>query len=182
MGALLAGRFALESVPEGYVMTLEDAKVWLENFRVEEISTDGRDANDEKKCLSHLLNSKLQMDGGKQRTVGELIGVVIHEPNSEQVEFAATQQESDESMARAVEKTISRAALNRSGIEVANGLLIVADSHPTLAGIFRGTAWHKGHSRFLKRLPESDKRTTHRFVTGSGAEHATKIPLKVILK
>ena len=181
MGTLLAGRFSFEAVPEGYVMTLEDAKVWLAQFAVEGISEDGRDVNDEKKCLAHLLNSRLDMDGGKKRTVGELVGIVIREGEIQE-EMPFNQEASDARVALVSEITVSRATLNRSGIEVANGSLIVADCHPLLAGIYKDTSWAGKHARYLRRLPDSGVRTTHRFVTGASPDHCTKIPLKGVLK
>jgi hypothetical protein len=152
-GALLAGRFSLEE-NGNRVLCEDDAAEYANNFMLEESASEQKQA-DETSCFDHLLNSRITLDGGRQRTVDELIRDAMGTDGAAQVE--------------------AMQVLNRSGMAVVKGRFHVATKHPELSKIFKDTQWHNKHSRFLVRMPGGEH-STCRFV--SKPQRSVTVPLE----
>jgi len=152
-GALLAGRFSLEE-NGNRVLCEDDAAEYANNFILEELAGEQKQA-DESSCFDHLLNSRIALDGGRQRTIDELVR-------------DATGDEGER-------KTEAEMVLRRSGLATINGRLHVATKHPELSKIFRDTQWHQKHGRFLVRMPKAEHAVC-RFVSKS--QRSIALPLE----
>lgn len=110
--------------------------------------------NDETDCFNHLLQTKVRL---------EVAGSFFERNISEFVEEA---KHSD-----------FRKALRRTGLDVIDNCLLVANSHAELAKIFKETKWASGWKNSLGRLKNAiPSKDTHSFGTTSSSRYV-KIPL-----
>jgi len=165
-GTLLAGAWTLE--PQcGGELTPEKAAEWIDSMDWQNREVDTNDA-DEVKCINKILQTILQLDGGRRISVIEL------------VQLAATGKvfvtEGSLSPGDEVE-TI----LGRYGLKVTNGCLAVANSSTNLQALLRDTPWAgTAYRQALKRLPEATSATTVIRFKGMGPSRATLVLLETL--
>jgi len=161
IGALLAGAYSLKSMDK---LSLEDARAWIasQDWTAERDDTED---SDEFQLLTHILHAQIRVDstrGVKMRTVSEL------------AEFLA-------GVVQDIDITADEAnrALQRAGLRIKDGCLIVSDSHPELKLVLRDTAWGAGWSRVLERVSGAVKLKAARF---AGVTHrAVSVPLEGVM-
>jgi putative DNA primase/helicase len=165
-GTLLAGAWTLEPGGGGE-LTLQQAMEWINMMDWESREVDATDA-DEVKCINHILQALIQVDGGKRMSVLELVqmaqrGVIFAIPGRD--------HPSDEI------ETI----LGRYGLKVAGGTLAVANNSTNLQALLKDTPWAgNAYRQALRRLSgASTSAGTVRF-KGSGVARATLVPLETL--
>jgi putative DNA primase/helicase len=165
-GTLLAGAWTLEPGGGGE-LTLQQAMEWINMMDWESREVDATDA-DEVKCINHILQALIQVDGGKRMSVLELVqmaqrGVIFAIPGRD--------HPSDEI------ETI----LGRYGLKVTGGTLAVANNSTNLQALLKDTPWAgNAYRQALRRLPgASTSAGTVRF-KGSGVARATLVPLETL--
>ena len=128
---------------------------------------DATDA-DEVKCINHILQSLIQVDGGKRMSVLELVqmaqrGVIFAIPGRD--------HPSDEI------ETI----LGRYGLKVQGSQLALANNSTNLQGLLKDTPWAgNAYRQALRRLGgATTSQSTVRF-KGSGVARATLVPLETL--
>lgn len=165
-GTLLAGAWTLEPAGGGE-LSLQQAMEWINRMDWQSREVDATDA-DEVKCLNHILQALIQVDGGKRMSVLELVqmaqrGVIFAIPGRD--------HPSDEI------ETI----LGRYGLKVQAGQLAVANNSTNLQALLKDTPWAgNAYRQALRRLNgASTSGTTLRF-KGSGVARATLVPLETV--
>lgn len=165
-GTLLAGAWTLEPGGGGE-LSLQQAIEWINMMDWESREVDATDA-DEVKCINHILQALIQVDGGKRMSVLELVqmaqrGVIFAIPGRD--------HSSDEI------ETI----LGRYGLRVTGGTLAVANNSTNLQGLLKDTPWAgNAYRQALRRLPGASVSTgTVRF-KGSGVARSTLVPLETL--
>jgi putative DNA primase/helicase len=165
-GTLLAGAWSLEPGGGGE-LTLEMAGQWIDSMDWDSREVDATDA-DEVKCLNHILQNLVQVDGGKRMSVLELVqmaqrGVIFAIPGRD--------HPSDEI------ETI----LGRYGLKVGGGHLAVANNSTNLQALLKDTPWAGNAFRqALRRLPGATASTASIRFKGSGVARATLVPLETL--
>jgi putative DNA primase/helicase len=163
-GTLLAGAWSLEPNGGGE-LSLEHALQWIDQMDWESREIDGNDA-DETKCLNHILQHLLQVEGGKRMSVIELIGLARRG-----VMFAlpGRDQPSDEV------ETI----LGRYGLRVMDGELAIANNSTNLQAILRETPWAgTAYRQALRRVRGASASGAGIRFKGMGVSRATLVPLE----
>jgi putative DNA primase/helicase len=165
-GTLLAGAWTLEPGGGGE-LSLEQATEWINMMDWDSREVDATDA-DEMKCLSHILQAMVQVDGGKRMTIFELVqlaqrGVIFAIPGRD--------HPSDEV------ETI----LGRYGLKVTAGQLAVANNSTNLQALLKDTPWAGNAFRqALRRLPGATASTASVRFKGSGVARSTLVPLETL--
>jgi putative DNA primase/helicase len=156
-GTLLAGYAALVSDD---VLTPERIEQIVDDLNLTEESETVSD-RDESECVDYLVKKVVSTDlltnGRSDRSIGELIRAAS---------FATT------------EAQIYQEALMRIGLRVQDDHLWIANSHPSLKAIFRGTKWTTGWKKPLSRVNNAVNGKLIRF--GAVVSRCTGIPLHAI--
>jgi putative DNA primase/helicase len=165
-GTLLAGAWTLEPGGGGE-LSLQQAIEWINMMDWESREVEATDA-DEVKCLNHILQALIQVDGGKRMSVLELVqmaqrGVIFAIPGRD--------HPSDEI------ETI----LGRYGLKVTSGLLAVANNSTNLQALLKDTPWAgNAYRQALRRVTgATTSANTIRF-KGCGVARATLVPLETL--
>lgn len=165
-GTLLAGAWTLEPGGGGE-LTLEQAIRWVDSMDWESREVDASDA-DEVKCINHILQTLIQVDGGKRMSVLELVqmgqrGVIFAIPGRD--------HPSDEI------ETI----LGRYGLKVQGGTLAVANNSTNLQALLKDTPWAgNAYRQALRRLKGASVSNSAIRFKGSGPARATLVPLATL--
>lgn len=143
-GALLAGAYALHSTSE---INFADAKAWVEKQDwTEERSID--EVSDERGCLAHLMQHVMKINSGRatvERSIGELVNVLMGALDVD------------------LHTSDARAAVERLGVKVDNGMVCVSNTHTGIKNLMAGTQWGDGWARTLARLEGAVKLGPTRF-------------------
>ena len=165
-GTLLAGAWTLEPGGGGE-LTLEQAVAWVNSMDWESREVDATDA-DEVKCLNHILQALIQVDGGKRMSILELVqmaqrGVIFAIPGRD--------HPSDEI------ETI----LGRYGLKVQGSTLAVANNSTNLQALLKDTPWAgNAYRQSLRRLPGATAGGSPVRFKGSGTARATLVSLATL--
>ena len=165
-GTLLAGAWSLQ--PDGGgELTIEAARQWVDQMDWQSREVDAADA-DEAKCISRILQTILQLDGGRRIAVVELIQQAV---SGRIYLIDGSSSPGDEI------ETI----LGRYGLKVSAGALAVANSSTNLQALLKDTPWAgNAYREALRRLPNATAANgTIRF-KGMGPSRATLVPLKTL--
>jgi len=163
-GTLLAGAWSLEA-NGGAELSLDMALQWIDQMDWESREIDASDA-DETKCLNHILQHLLQVEGGKRMSVMELVqlarrGVLYAIPGRD--------QPSDE----------IESVLGRYGLRVMHRELAIANSSTNLQAILRDTPWAgTAYRQALRRVPGAVAASSTIRFKGMGTSRATLVPLE----
>ena len=163
-GTLLAGAWSLEA-NGGVELSLDMALQWIDQMDWESREIDASDA-DETKCLNHILQHLLQVEGGKRMSVMELVqlarrGVLYAIPGRD--------QPSDE----------IESVLGRYGVRVMHRELAIANSSTNLQAILRDTPWAgTAYRQALRRVPGAVAASSTIRFKGMGTSRATLVPLE----
>lgn len=166
-GTLLAGAWSLQANGGGE-LTVESARQWVENMDWESREVDAADA-DEAKCIARILQSLIQVEGGKRLTILELVQMaadgVMH--------VAASQQgQPSEEVAN---------ILGRYGLKVSGGALAVSNSSTNLQLLLKDSPWSgTAYRQALRRIDGATHSTSTLRFPGSGVARATLIPLQAL--
>ena len=165
-GTLLAGAWTLEPGGGGE-LTPEKATEWIDSMDWQNREVDTNDA-DEVKCINKILQTILQLDGGRRISIFEL------------VQLAASGKvfvtEGSLSPGDEVETL-----LGRYGLKVTNGCLAVANSSTNLQALLRDTPWAgTAYRQALRRLPEATTATSTVRFKGMGPSRATLVSLETL--
>ena len=165
-GTLLAGAWTLEANCGGE-MTPEQAKEWVEGMDWENREVDSSDA-DEMKCISRILQTILQLDGGRRIAVIELVQQAV----------AGRLFMADASGSSGDEIEI---VLGRYGLKVMGEMLAVANSSTNLQALLRETPWAgNAYRQALRRLPGATVASATIRFKGMGPSRATLVPLETL--
>jgi putative DNA primase/helicase len=138
IGTLLAGAYGLHSAN---LITPDKARQWLEAQDWTE-QTQDQDISDKSECLGYILARRVSVMDERshrvERTVGELLRIVVNNPLTSDVHMKDAADE-----------------LARCGLRVDGDYLQVACSHPWIERILVDTAWESSYSRTLLRLEAS---------------------------
>ena len=156
-GFLMAGAFSLTSDQEA---TRETAVAFIAQHNWDEFLEPARDAADHERCLNRILESRVRMAGvDTELPMGELLE--IH-------------------MSRALhnEITSKRAGdlLQRSGLKVVEGRLIVSANHTAIAKILERTPWSNDWRTVLKQIPGAEV-TPSTYFTGGHQSRGVSLPI-----
>jgi hypothetical protein len=162
-GTLLAGAWSLEP-NGGCELSLEQALEWIDQMDWESREIDGNDA-DETKCLNHILQHLLQVEGGKRMSVIELVGLARR---GVMYALPGRDQPSDEV------ETI----LGRYGLRVMEKELAISNNSTNLQAILRETPWSgTAYRQALRRVRGSTVAASPIRFKGMGVSRATLVPL-----
>jgi putative DNA primase/helicase len=165
-GTLLAGAWTLKPNGGGEI-TVQQALAWIDSMNWENREVDTNDA-DEVRCVQKILQTILQLDGGRRITVFEL------------VQFSASGKTYVNNHSTAPEDEIE-SILGRYGMKVMEGCLAVANSSTNLQSLLRDTPWAgNAYRQSLRRLPEAVIAQSPIRFKGMGPSRATLIPLHVL--
>lgn len=159
-GTLLAGFFSL--TPSGCeVVSLDVALAMVESMNWEADKPDV-DETDERKCLSHIIDSMVMVDGRKI-TLRELVGM------AQRGAITATHgRDSSED---------PNVVIARYGLKYHEGMLAVSNNNSNLQSLLKETSWSgTAYKRSLSRLPGASKSDPIRF-PAMGTSRATLVPL-----
>jgi putative DNA primase/helicase len=162
-GTLLAGAWTLEANGGGE-LTVEAAKKWVDGMDWNSREVDRNDA-DEMKCLNHILQAMVQVDGGRRMTLLELVQMavddVLYVGHSTTEEVATV--------------------LGRHGLKVTAGCLAISNNSTALQNLLKDTPWAgNAYRQALRRLPNATASTTTVRFPASGVARATLIPLETL--
>jgi putative DNA primase/helicase len=160
-GTLLAGAWSLmnaRSANEKDAYDLIDANDW-QAYR------DAAEQPDEDRCLAHILQHQLRVEGGRgntyTRTVWEL---------AELARGTAISLE--------ISNDAAEAHLGRIGICVKDDRLLISNTAEALRRILNGTAWAHSWPTVLARLDGAEKAGVTRFKGLAGVSRAVSLPLQ----
>lgn len=165
-GTLLAGAWSLK--PDGGgELTAESAGEWVDSMDWENRDVDSNDA-DEVRCISKILQTILQIDGGRRVSVIELVQL-------------ANQGKIYVSESSSLPGDEIESILGRYGLKVTLGYLAIANSSTNLQAILRDTPWAgTAYRQALRRLPEAEAASSPVRFKGMGTSRATLVPLKTL--
>jgi hypothetical protein len=166
-GTLLAGAWTLE--PDGGgELNLEQAIEWVNSMDWESREVDAGDA-DEVKCLNHILQAMVPVDGGRRMTLLELVQMA-----QGGVVFASVGQGNsggDE----------VQTILGRHGLKITAGCLAISNNSTALQNLLKDTPWAgNAYRQALRRLPNATASTTTVRFPASGVARATLVPLATL--
>jgi len=165
-GTLLAGAWTLKPGGGGEI-TPEQAADWIGSMNWENREVDTNDA-DEVRCVSKILQTILQVDGGRRIAVVELI----------QLASSGKFYVNDHSPTPGDE---IESILGRYGLKVTHGCLAVANSSTNLQTILRDTPWAgTAYRQALRRLPQATIASSPVRFKGMGPSRATLVPLDTL--
>lgn len=156
-GALLAGAWSLVSnniITHNKAIEFINKQDWTEQSAIEDVP-------DEVKCLNRILEHVIVYTSSNLR-VEKGIGEIVYNSTKEGITLDAEN------------------ALERIGIRISSRenekYVVISDSHKGIKNILRNEPWEQNWGRILKRLPDSEVKTTFRF---NGIPHrATQISFK----
>ena len=159
-GTLLAGFFSLS--PDGcQVVSLEVALAMVESMNWEADKPDADEA-DERKCLLHIVDSMVIVDG-RRITLRELIGM------AKRGAITATHGRDGSEDPNVV--------IARYGLKYHEGMLAVSNNNSNLQSLLKETPWSgNAYKRSLGRLPGARKSSPLRY-PAMGTSRATLVPL-----
>jgi len=162
-GTLLAGAWTLEPGGGGE-LDLKMATEWIDSMDWETREVDTSDA-DEMKCLNHILQAMVPVEGGRRITLLELVQMA-----SKGVLFASSSSTDEVGT-----------LLGRYGLKVVGGNLAVSNNSTALQALLRDTPWAgNAYRQALRRVPGAcASGTTLRF-PASGVARATLVPLETV--
>lgn len=158
MSLLLAGAWV---ALEGTIPTEEESASWVEEHMAVILAHDiQHEQDDTKDCLNHLLASML--DYREDKSIGSMIWSVMYH-----VDPGPWDADTE--------------TLKNRGIRIDEDMLTVANNHPRLNDIYRGTRWEdRGWASALLRIPGARK-SDHPVRFGNGVkERAVMVPLSEI--
>ena len=165
-GTLLAGAWTLKPNGGGEI-TIQQALAWIDSMNWENREVDTNDA-DEVRCVSKILQTILQVDGGRRIAVVELIQLAASGKTYIN-EHGPSPGDEIESI------------LGRYGMKVMQGCLAVANSSTNLQGLLRETPWAgTAYRQALRRLPEAVIAQSPIRFKGMGPSRATLVPLHIL--
>jgi putative DNA primase/helicase len=159
-GTLLAGFFSLS--PDGcQVVNLETAIAMVESMNWEADKPDADEA-DEHKCLLHIVDSMVIVDG-RRITLRELIGM------AQRGAITATHGRDGSEDPNVV--------IARYGLKYHEGMLAISNNNSNLQSLLKETPWSgNAYKRSLSRLPGARKSSPLRY-PAMGTSRATLVPL-----
>ena len=135
------------------------------NWENREVDTNDAD---EVRCVSKILQTILQVDGGRRIAVVELIQLAASGKTYIN-EHGPSPGDEIESI------------LGRYGMKVMQGCLAVANSSTNLQGLLRETPWAgTAYRQALRRLPEAVIAQSPIRFKGMGPSRATLVPLHIL--
>jgi len=119
------------------------------------------DESDEVDCLKYLMNKKIKLNGrlNEDSSLFEMINNSL-ESLHQQKDWVD--------------------ALKRTGIVIKEGNICVANNHPELNSMFKGTKWAGLYHRSLVRIKGSDNNDNKPIWFGGGTSKTVRIPLEVV--
>lgn len=159
-GTLLAGFFSL--MAEGCeVVSLPAAIAMVESMNWEAAKPDADEA-DERKCLSHIVDSMVVVDG-RRITLRELVGMA-------QRGVITTTHGRDGSEDPNI-------VISRYGLKCHEGMLAISNNNSNLQGLLKETPWSgTAYRRSLRRLPGARTSDPLRY-PAMGTSRATLVPM-----
>jgi hypothetical protein len=156
-GALMAGAFSLTSDEEA---TLETAAAFIGQHHWEEFLEPARDAADHERCLNRILESRVRVSGtDSEIPMGELLEIQLNRVLNAEI----TSKRASELM-------------QRSGLKVVNGRLIVSANHTAIAKILEKTPWSNDWRTVLKQIPGAEV-TGSTYFTGGHQSRGVSLPI-----
>lgn len=156
-GALMAGAFSLVSDEEA---TLEAATAFVGLHQWDEFLEPARDAADHERCLNRIMESRVRLSGtDTELPMGELLEIHLNRNLHAEI-------------------TSKRAGdlLQRSGLKVVAGRLIVSANHSAIAKILEKTPWSNDWRTVLKQIPGAEV-TPSMYFTGGHQSRGVSVPI-----
>ena len=156
-GFLMAGAFSLVSDEEA---TLETATAFIAQHSWDEFLEPARDAADHERCLNRIMESRVRMSGNEtELPMGELLEIHLNRNLHAEI-------------------TSKRAGdlLQRSGIKVSDGRLIVSANHTAIGRILEKTPWSNDWRTVLKQIPGAEV-TGSTYFTGGHQSRGVSLPI-----
>lgn len=156
-GFLMAGAFSLTSDAEA---TRETAVAFIAQHNWDEFLEPARDAADHERCLNRILESRVRMAGvDTELPMGELLEIHLNRALHNEI-------------------TSKRAGdlLQRSGLKVVEGRLIVSANHTAIAKILERTPWSNDWRTVLKQIPGAEV-TPSTYFTGGHQSRGVSLPI-----
>lgn len=160
-GTLLAGFFSLS--PAGCeVVSLESAIAMVESMNWE-ADKPGADEADEFKCLLHIIDSMILVDG-RRITLRELAGM------AQRGAITSTHGRDGSEDPNVV--------IARYGLKVQDGMLAISNNNSNLQSLLKETPWSgNAYKQSLRRLPSARSSSSTVRFPAMGAHRATLVPL-----
>jgi putative DNA primase/helicase len=156
-GFLMAGAFSLVSDEEA---TLETATAFIGQHSWDEFLEPARDAADHERCLNRILESRVRMSGNDtELPMGELLEIHLNRNLHAEI-------------------TSKRAGdlLQRSGLKVVEGRLLVSANHTAIGRILEKTPWSNDWRTVLKQIPGAEV-TGPTYFTGGHQSRGVSLPI-----
>jgi hypothetical protein len=162
-GTLLAGAFSLREDSDR-LLSQEEAEKICSSIDWSLQDKESRD-DDEEACLAAILESLIQLEGGKRLTIMELVEMFFNFDS-----LSPLQKDIDPSQ-----------VLGRYGIRISQGSIAIANSNTNLQQLLSNTAWSGGaHKHLLKRIKGAEPSSTTLHFPGSKKSRAILIPLTAL--
>lgn len=167
-GTLLAGAYSLMSED---VLTPEEAASWVDSMDWSSYAPDDTDT-EERECIQHLLQTQVQLEGGRRAQIGELVQIAIASPFT------------PNSVVSIVDRPTAIAILGRHGFKIVavdgQTYLAVSNRSKEISSWVRQTRWANAYVSALRKLPGAITPKQGMHFAGVGTQRCTLIPLTAI--
>jgi len=173
VGSLLAAAYSLKS---DAVCAYDKALEWVGSQNWDEYKTESLDT-DEYRCISRILQKSVMVKNDSRNcevSVSEMVEQLVEEmPKRETISMG---EWGDKRWSISFEE--AELSLKRMGIKVTKDAdwLIVSDNNAVLQKYMSESPWGVNWGKILRRIPNSEKRTSERFSMGV-RQRATAIPM-----
>jgi len=163
-GTLLAGAWSLTSTR---IPTVSEASDWINGYDWEEY-TEPAKVNESERALQALMDARIRTVHGSEYTVYELLDRLAF--------LSGLPRQNDSDPACNMDLRDAQAALQRHGMKVVKGQLMIANTSDALVKLVAGTAYAADLRGLICRLPEVSDRQAVASINGKSGR-CIAIPL-----
>lgn len=162
-GFLMAGAFSLVSDDEA---TLETATQFIGQYHWEDFLEPAKAGADHERCLSRIMEFKVRTGalGEPEVPVGELVEICL-----------------DRSLNRDIDQTLADKLLQRLGVKVKDGQILISGNHTSIGRVLERTPWSNDWRTVLKQVPGAEL-TSSTYFRGGHQSRAIAIPAGAVVK
>lgn len=159
VGILLAGAYSLTSnklVTFDAALKFVKSKDWSEEQSMET-------TKDEIQLLNVIMSGTVRVDGGFERSIGEL--VMIADCSIKDTSVLVDKAED---------------SLRRAGIILLDDRILISNNSEVLKNIVRNTSWSNDYGKLLKRIDGAESVSSRVYSSGTTSQRGTSIPMSLI--
>jgi hypothetical protein len=163
VGTLLAG---CQAMLHGRELTLSEAREIVAGLDIDD-ARESEQVSDETNCMDAILQAQIRFDSDEGRQVVRTVSETIMAASGGLVMVG-------------VSPSTAGAALERHGLKVESGTLLVANRHAEISRILANTPWGSGWKTILKRI-EGAKPSISPIRMAGVLTRTTRVPLESVL-